>query len=268
MKNRKNVAPPGEAPPLVEMREVHKSYLQRGGNQLEIFEDINISVKPGEFLTIVGPSGCGKSTLLKLISGLTELTAGEVAFTPSDPPPRLGIVFQDYNNALAPWRTVIRNVELGLEIEGWDRAVRREKALHYLGRVGLEAYADAYPWELSGGMQQRVQIARVLAYEPSVLLMDEPFGSLDAQIRRVLQHDLIDFLDVDRPPSVVFVTHDIEEALYLGDRVVVLSGRPSTVIRDFEQEPRPHSHEEFFNSENLRKRREELWEALRPEAPK
>jgi len=265
-KKRLRTGPPGAATPTVEMKDVHKRYLQRGGNELEIFADVNLTVEAGEFLTIVGPSGCGKSTLLKLIAGLTPVTEGEICFTPPDPLPRLGIIFQDYTNALAPWRTVLRNVELGLEIEGCSRAIRRERARHHLERVGLVQYEESYPWELSGGMQQRVQIARVLAYEPTVLLMDEPFGSLDAQIRRVLQHDLIDFLDVERRPTVIFVTHDVEEALYLGDRVVVLSGRPSTVLIDFEQEPRPRDREEFLSSMALIKRREELWDALKAES--
>ena len=258
-------APTGVAPPTVQMTDACKTYVKRGGGQLELFAHLNITVDAGEFLTVVGPSGCGKSTFLKMIAGLTPLTEGEVRFTPPDPPPRLGIVFQDYANALAPWRTVLRNVELGLEVEGCPRQRRHERARHHLERVGLAAYEDAYPWELSGGMQQRVQIARVLAYEPTVLLMDEPFGSLDAQMRRVLQHDLIDFLDVQPRPTVIFVTHDIDEALYLGDRVVVLSGRPSTVLLDFKQAPRPHSHQDFLNTPGLVDRRNELWEALKAE---
>jgi NitT/TauT family transport system ATP-binding protein len=251
--------------PAVDLREVHKTFRRRGGGTLDLFADLSLTVQGGEFVTIVGPSGCGKTTLLKLIAGLTPPTQGQIRFVPPAPKPRLGIVFQDYTNALAPWRTVLRNVELGLEIEGCPRNVRRERARHHLERVGLAAFESAYPWELSGGMQQRVQIARVLAYEPTVLLMDEPFGSLDAQMRRILQHDLLEYLDVANRPTVIFVTHDIDEALYLGDRVVVLSGRPSTVLRDFDQASRPHDHEQFLRSPGLIERRQELWEALRAE---
>ena len=210
----------------------------------------------------MGPSGCGKSTILKMIDGLTPVTSGSISFQPSSPKPRMGFVFQDYANALAPWRTVQKNVEFGLEIEGVaSRTERAEAASRYIEMVGLQGFETAYPRELSGGMQQRVQLARVLAYEPDVLLMDEPFGSLDAQIRRVMQEELRNILEtLDR--TVLFVTHDIEESLYLGDRTVVLDHRPARVLTDFEQGERTSSYEEFTASEGFRTRYNEVWSLL------
>ncbi|MGH8871177.1 MAG: ABC transporter ATP-binding protein [Acidimicrobiia bacterium] len=232
---------------------------------MTILKDFDLSVNPGEVVTVVGPSGCGKSTILKLISGLTPVTDGTIEFEPSAPKPRVGFVFQDYSNALAPWRTVLRNVEFGLEIEGSTPKPARTEAAHkYLSMVGLSGFEDAYPRELSGGMQQRVQLARVLAFEPDVLLMDEPFGSLDAQIRRVLQEELRTILEhIQR--TVLFVTHDIEESLYLGDRTIVLSLRPTRILADFEQPPRPPDFEKFVGSESFRENYRLVWSLLQAE---
>ena len=227
--------------------------------------DLDLEAKGGRVVTIVGPSGCGKSTILKMIAGLVPLSAGEVGFEPAEPRPRVGFVFQDYSNALAPWRTVLRNVEFGLEIEGEvESAERTERAERFIARVGLTGFEQAYPRELSGGMQQRVQLARVLAYEPSVLLMDEPFGSLDAQMRRVLQVDLRGILQ-ELQRTVVFVTHDIDEALYLGDRLIVLSRRPARILLDFDQPPRPDDYEDFLRSEDYPNLHGRVWDTLRGE---
>ncbi len=249
--------------PSIHLRGVTKTYARRGHDEdLRIIDNLDLSFRPGELVTIVGPSGCGKSTILKMIDGLTPLTSGSISFEPGSPKPRMGFVFQDYANALAPWRTVQKNVEFGLEIEGVaSRTERAEAAARYIEMVGLEGFENAYPRELSGGMQQRVQLARVLAYEPDVLLMDEPFGSLDAQIRRVMQEELRNILEtLDR--TVLFVTHDIEESLYLGDRTVVLDHRPARVLTDFEQRKHTSSYDEFVSSEGFRKRYNQVWNLL------
>ena len=249
--------------PAIHLKGVTKNYAQRGQDEdLRIIDSLDLSFRPGELVTIVGPSGCGKSTILKMIDGLTPLTSGSISFEPSSPKPRMGFVFQDYANALAPWRTVQKNVEFGLEIEGAaSRTERAEAAARYIEMVGLQGFENAYPRELSGGMQQRVQLARVLAYEPDVLLMDEPFGSLDAQIRRVMQEELRKILEtLDR--TVLFVTHDIEESLYLGDRTVVLDHRPARVLTDFEQGERASSFENFIASDEFRRRYNQVWRLL------
>ena len=249
--------------PAIHLEGVTKNYARRGQDEdLKIIDRLDLSFRPGELVTIVGPSGCGKSTILKMIDGLTPLTSGSISFEPSSPKARIGFVFQDYSSALAPWRTVQKNVQFGLEIEGIaSRTERAEAAARYIEMVGLQGSENAYPRELSGGMQQRVQLARVLAYEPDVLLMDEPFGSLDAQIRRVMQEELRKILEtLDR--TVLFVTHDIEESLYLGDRTVVLDHRPARVLTDFEQGERASSFEDFVASDEFRTRYNQVWRLL------
>ncbi len=255
--------PESPTSPAIHLKGVTKSYARRGHSEdLRIIDSLDLSVRPGELLTIVGPSGCGKSTLLKMIDGLTPVSGGSISFEPGSPKPRIGFVFQDYANALAPWRTVQKNVEFGLEIEGVaSRAERAQAAARYIGMVGLEGFENAYPRELSGGMQQRVQLARVLAFEPDVLLMDEPFGSLDAQIRRVLQEEIRKILE-SLHRTVLFVTHDIEESLYLGDRTVVLGHRPARVLVDFEQGERSSSYDDFVSSEGFRDRYNQVWDLL------
>lgn len=250
--------------PAIHLRSVSKSYQQRKeASDLQVIDKLDFSVRPGELLTVVGPSGCGKSTILRLIAGLTAVTGGTIEFEPANP--RIGFVFQDYSNALAPWRTVLRNVEFGLEIEGRvSKADRTAAARQYLELVGLSGFESAYPRELSGGMQQRVQLARVLAYEPDLLLMDEPFGSLDAQMRRILQEEVKTILSrIER--TVLFVTHDIEESLYLGDRIVVLGSRPASVIAEFELEARPNDFNEFVSSSVFQENHRRVWALLHHE---
>ena len=256
-------APRISSSPAIHLRSVTKSYARRGHDaDLQIIDSLDLSFRPGELVTIVGPSGCGKSTILKMIDGLTPASGGTITFEPELPKPRIGFVFQDYANALAPWKTVQKNVEFGLEIEGVaTKAERAEAADRYIEMVGLGGFEKAYPRELSGGMQQRVQLARVLAYEPDVLLMDEPFGSLDAQIRRVMQEEIRRILQtLDR--TVLFVTHDIEESLYLGDRTVVLGHRPARVLIDFEQGEQTRSYEDFVASAAFRTRYNQVWGLL------
>jgi NitT/TauT family transport system ATP-binding protein len=192
-------------------------------------DGLNLTVEAGQFFVLVGPSGCGKSTVLDLISGLTRPAGGTVRVDGRDvsgPGLDRGFVFQHYT--LLPWRTARGNVEFALEAAGLARAERRARADHYLNLVGLADFADRFPQELSGGMKQRVAIARSLSYQPEVLLMDEPYGALDAQTREHLQEELLRIWR-RTGTTVVFITHDIDEAVYLGQRVAVMSGRPGRV---------------------------------------
>ncbi len=206
-----------------------------------ILENISLDVRRGEFLTVVGPSGTGKTTLLRVLGGLTPATSGSVRINGGEidgPPDGLVIVFQDYSHALLQWRTVARNVGFGIEGKV-DRQERDRRVADALRLVGLERNADDHPWQLSGGMQQRVQIARALALGPAVLLMDEPFGALDAMTKAALQDELMRVRD-ETGSSFVFVTHDIEEAVYLGDRIAVIHGAPGRIDQTFEIDlPKP-----------------------------
>jgi NitT/TauT family transport system ATP-binding protein len=207
------------------------SYVVGDAVPLTILQDISLEVREHEFVCIVGASGCGKTTLLRLLGGLLQPTQGAVTFRdrPVTGPDRaLAIVFQDYAKALLPWRTVAANVALALESRRVPRAERRDIIHALLTQVGLADRADAYPLQLSGGMQQRLQIARCLAQSPQVLLMDEPFGALDAMTRQTLQ-DEVARLSHESGVTVVFVTHDLEEAIYLGDRVISMESRPGRI---------------------------------------
>jgi NitT/TauT family transport system ATP-binding protein len=210
-----------------------------GGN-LTALDDVSIDIATGEFLTLVGPSGSGKSTLLDLLAGLSSPTAGEVLVNGkpvTGPGLDRAVVFQQY--ALFPWRTAKTNVEFGLEAAGLRRRERSERAREFLALVGLSGFEDRYPHELSGGMKQRVAIARSLAYDPEILLMDEPFAALDAQTREQLQDELLRIW-AKTGKTIVFITHGIEEAVYLGQRVAVLSPRPGRIseLIDIELGPR------------------------------
>jgi NitT/TauT family transport system ATP-binding protein len=218
------------ATPVLVVRGLRKSYAARGAEHL-VLADVDLEVDRGELVCVVGPSGAGKTTLLRCMAGLLAPTAGEVRVAGrviERTPPEVAVVFQDYSRSLMPWMSVAHNVELPLRSQGMSAQRRRDKVASALASVGLEQAAAKYPWQLSGGMQQRVAIARGLAYEPSVLLMDEPFASVDAQTRADLE-DLVRNVRAEFGMTVVLVTHDIDEAVYLGDRVVVLSGSPTTV---------------------------------------
>ncbi|MFB9894263.1 ABC transporter ATP-binding protein [Planobispora takensis] len=214
------------------IRNVGKVFQIRGSDRpFTAVQDVSLDVREGEFLTLVGPSGCGKSTLLDLIAGLTSPTGGELLIdgTPIDGPGLdRGIVFQQY--ALFPWRTALANIEFGLEAKAVPKRERRERARHYLDLVGLDGFEHRYPHELSGGMRQRVAIARSLAFDPDVLLMDEPFAALDAQTRESLQEELLRIWEKTNK-TIVFITHGIDEAVFLGQRVAVMTSRPGRIKR-------------------------------------
>ncbi|WP_181412401.1 ABC transporter ATP-binding protein [Streptomyces griseorubiginosus] len=210
-----------------------KKVYEGSGRRVEAVRDLTFTVEAGELVCLVGPSGCGKTTLLKCMGGLLTPTAGEVRLAGrkvTGPPPGMAFVFQEYGRSLFPWMRVADNVELPLKHKDLSRARRRELVADALESVGLPDAAGAYPWQLSGGMQQRVAIARALAYEPEVLLMDEPFAAVDAQTRADLE-DLVRRLWRERGITILFVTHDIDESVYLGERVIVLSASP-TVVRE------------------------------------
>ncbi len=219
--------------PMLDVRGVQKTYgAAKGG--VEAVRDLTFSVAPGEFACIVGPSGAGKTTLLKCIAGLLDATSGEIILEGEPvtaPPPGMAVVFQEYGRSLFPWMTVRQNVELPLKEKKVPKAERRRLVDEALAAVGLADVHTAHPWQLSGGMQQRVAIARAVAYEPHVLLMDEPFAAVDAQTRADLE-DLVRSLWQRLGVTVVFVTHDIDEAVYLGQRVLVLSNSPTVILED------------------------------------
>jgi NitT/TauT family transport system ATP-binding protein len=217
----------GTRPIGLRMERVGMTYAGRNG-QVHALDQINMAVRPGEFVCLVGPSGCGKSTLLKLLAGLLRPSVGQIVFDGLSPGgrPHVALVFQEHG--LFPWMTVADNVALGLEMMGVSKAERQGRAHAVLEQIGLAAFARHYPNELSGGMRQRAAIARALLTDPRLLLMDEPFSSLDAQSKLVLQEELLRIWK-DHGQTVVYVTHDIEEAVLLGDRVLVMSGRPSRI---------------------------------------
>jgi len=224
---------------VLDVRDVGVTYGSR-----EVMRGVTFAVTQGEFITIVGPSGCGKTTLLRALAGLVHPSAGSVRFKDreiGEPQAEVAVVFQDYQRALLPWRTVSGNIALALEARGIPRAERPGRIAALLGRVGLTRYADHFPTQLSGGLQQRVQIARALAQEPEVLLMDEPFGALDAMTRQHLQDELLEIWHTT-PTTVVFITHDLEEAIYLGDRIIVLEADPGRIGADIRVDlPRPRN---------------------------
>ncbi len=206
----------------------------RNGQAHAVLRDIDLHVRDGEFVAIVGPSGCGKTTLLRLAAGLDVPTSGNVrvgGVEVDGPGPNRAVVFQQF--ALFPWKTVAENISFGLRCKGMPETERAQRTAHFVRLMGLERREDAYPHQLSGGMQQRVAIARAYALEPQVLLMDEPFGALDAQTRTVMQEELLRLCAL-APRTVMFVTHAVEEAVYLSDRVVVMSRDGGTIVADID----------------------------------
>ncbi|MGH3386767.1 MAG: ABC transporter ATP-binding protein [Nocardioidaceae bacterium] len=223
----------GTPAPILEVRGVQKIYQGKQRN-VEAVRDLTFSIAAGEMTCIVGPSGAGKTTLLKCVAGLLDTTAGEIVLEGervTGPPRGMAVVFQEYGRSLFPWLTVRQNVELPLKEKNLPKADRDRLVDEALAAVGLADVHGAHPWQLSGGMQQRVAIARAVAYEPKVLLMDEPFAAVDAQTRGELE-DLVRALWKRLGVTVLFVTHDIDEAVYLGQRVIVLSMSPTVVLAD------------------------------------
>jgi NitT/TauT family transport system ATP-binding protein len=225
------------------LRGLSKTYFDAyAGAHVSAVEDVSLTVQEGEFVSLVGPSGCGKTTLLNMIAGFVAPSRGEILLdgrSVKGPGPDRGVVFQAF--ALFPWKTVLDNVAFGPKMRGVPRAERERIAREYVALVGLTGTEGRYPAELSGGMQQRVGVARALANRPDVLLMDEPFASVDAQTRMTLQEELTRIWQ-DRRPTIVFVTHDVEEAVFLANRVVVLSRAPGRVVAELPVElPRPRA---------------------------
>ncbi|AUH70361.1 MULTISPECIES: ABC transporter ATP-binding protein [Gordonia] len=244
---------------LMELRDLRKSY-----GDVQILAGIDFTVRRGEFVCVVGPSGSGKTTLLRCMAGLLAPTDGACLFegdTVTGPPAKLAVVFQDYSRSLFPWLSVADNIELPLRrtVRKAERAVRIDSVLT---AVGLAGKHDLYPWQMSGGMQQRAAIARGLAYQPDVLLMDEPFAAVDAQTRIELE-DLVLRVRKDFDTTIVFVTHDIDEAVYLGDRVIVLSGAPTRVTRNIDVDlPQPRDQLETKTLPAYAKYRTEVFELI------
>ncbi|MGI5991223.1 MAG: ABC transporter ATP-binding protein [Methanosarcina sp.] len=226
----------------VSIKNVSRIFKKEDKSSTEALKNVSFDVGDGEFVCLLGPSGCGKTTLLRIIAGLETLTSGDITLNGvsiTGPDPKRGMVFQQYS--LFPWRTVIDNVTFGLEMQGIDKAESRKHAEKYIELVGLKQFKNSYPYELSGGMQQRAAIARALANEPEVLLMDEPFGALDAQTRNILQDELLRIWE-QRHVTFIFVTHSVDEAVVLSDRIVVMTARPGRIKEIIEVDlPRPRS---------------------------
>jgi NitT/TauT family transport system ATP-binding protein len=253
------------AAPKLRLENVTKRFPIRGQkSSFTAVEDISIDLAAGEFLVLVGPSGCGKSTLLDLLGGLSTPSSGRILLDGNPitgPGLDRGIVFQQY--ALLPWRTARKNIEFGLEAKGLPAAVRRERAEHYLELVGLQSFADRFPHELSGGMKQRVAIARSLAFDPEVLLMDEPFAALDAQTRESLQDELLRIWKATGK-TILFITHGIDEAIYLGQRVAVLTSRPGRIKKIVDVEI-DRCAEDVRSDAGFRAQRHHIWSLLHDE---
>ena len=244
---------------IVEVRGVSKYY-----GSVEALRSIDLDFPRGKLTSLLGPSGCGKTTLLKIIAGLITADAGTIAIdgkSVSTPGPERAFVFQDF--ALMPWATVLRNVAFGLELRGMDKTKRENIARHYIDEVGLAGFGDKYPHELSGGMRQRVGLARALSVDADVLLLDEPFSAVDEQNRRKFQEDLIR-LRTNQNKTFIFVTHSIEEAVYISDRIVLLSPRPGRVSQVIEpQIDRSVDPERIHRDKHYLDTVEEIWQGLK-----
>ncbi len=234
----------------------------------QVFKDVNLEIGEREIVALVGPSGCGKTTLLRCIDGLLPINDGEILVEGqrvTEPLPGIAMVFQHFG--LFPWKTVYHNVAYGMRLAGAGKAEIAEKVPYFINLVGLKGFENVYPYQMSGGMQQRCGLARALAVEPKVLLMDEPFAAVDAQTREILQFELLRIWEM-RPTSMLFVTHSIEEAVLMGDRVVVLKGRPSTVHEIIDVDlPHPRSRA-TLQLPRFAELRERVWSTLMTEARK
>jgi NitT/TauT family transport system ATP-binding protein len=259
-------APGAAAPPAIELRAATKRFRTPSGGIYTALRDLDMTVEPGEFCAVVGPTGCGKSTTLSLISGLEPASAG-TALIHGGPvtgiDPRVGFMFQ--NDAVFPWRSVLDNVAAGPRFRGVAKRDAVATARDWLRRVGLSGFEDRLPHQLSGGMRKRVALAQTLINEPEILLMDEPFSALDVQTRQIVQDELLGLWELTRP-AVVFVTHDLEEAIALADKVVVLTVGPGTVKDTFRIDlPRPRRVQEIRFQPRFVELYERIWSSLRDE---
>ncbi len=257
--------------PKIQFEKVTKTYVRRNSH-VEAVAEFNFQVHENEVLVLVGPSGCGKSTILHMAAGLIPPTSGKVLMDGreiKEPGPDRAVVFQQF--ALFPWKTVYQNIEFGLKFNGASEKEKKELVEKYIARMGLKGFENAYPHELSGGMKQRVAIARSFVVNPDVLLLDEPFAALDAQTRTIMQEELGEQLKLEKH-TVIFITHSVDEAIYLGDRIVVLTQRPARVKEvidlkgtDFMPERREESMNDVMASEKFAKLRNEIWGMVRSE---
>ncbi|EWT07324.1 ABC transporter ATP-binding protein [Intrasporangium chromatireducens Q5-1] len=250
------------AQPKVEFQRLGKRF-HRGSEAVTVMEGLDLTIREGEFVCVVGPSGCGKSTLLNMSAGLMRASAGKVLYDGApvpEPNTKVGYITQKDN--LMPWRTVKANIELPLQIRGAAKAEREQRVKEMIQLVGLAGFEKALPSELSGGMRKRVTLARTLVYQPEVIFADEPFGALDAQLRAIMQQELLRIWSASKS-TVVFITHDISEAVALGDRVVVLSARPSRVKVDVPIDlPRPRDLSKLRFQKRFNELNEYLWSVL------
>jgi NitT/TauT family transport system ATP-binding protein len=256
-----------ESNSLVEIQGVSKSFhktVKEHTTEIKALADVSLAVRENEFISIIGPSGCGKTTLLKMIDGLIPYDSGRILIGGKQitaPGPDRAVVFQAF--ALLPWRTVLANVEFSLELRRLRKEDRTKTARDYLRRVGLADFENHYPHELSGGMQQRAGLARALAVNPSILLMDEPFGAVDAQTRQLLQEELLELWQGERK-TVIFITHSMDEAVYLSDRVVIMTPRPGTVAEILDVPlPRPRVSEAVRRDGKFVDLTNYIWESLK-----
>jgi NitT/TauT family transport system ATP-binding protein len=252
---------------IVEIQGVSKSFhktIKHSSTELKALTDVTLSIRENEFISIIGPSGCGKTTLLKMIDGLLPYDSGEILIKGrkvTAPGPERAVVFQTF--ALLPWRTVLANVEFSLELRRIPKEERAKTAREYIKRVGLAEFENHYPHELSGGMQQRAGLARALAVNPMILLMDEPFGSVDAQTRQLLQEELLELWQREQK-TVLFVTHSMDEAVYLSDRVVVMTPRPGQVAEILDVPlPRPRVAEDVRRDPRFVDLTNYIWDSLK-----
>ena len=251
--------------PIIDLVNVTKTYRSKGKSVLAL-KDVTLPVEEGSFTTLIGPSGCGKSTLLKIIAGIALPYEGHLRYKNRDITSinsDIGFITQDSN--LFPWLTLLENVELALKIRGVPKEQRAQSAGQFIDTMQLTGFADHYPFELSGGMQKRGSIIRTLIYDPDIILMDEPFGPLDAQTRMLLQDELLRIWDNNKK-TILFVTHDLTEAIALSDKVVLFTGRPGTVKRIFEVPlPRPRNVFEIHNEKGFTEIYHEIWEYFKSE---
>jgi NitT/TauT family transport system ATP-binding protein len=256
----------------IEFKNVCRTF-KRDGKDLLILDDVNLTVQDKEFVAIVGPSGCGKTTCMRMAAGLEFPSTGTVSVSGKpvvEPGPDRAVVFQQF--ALFPWKSVHENIDFGLRAKGLPQPEREKIIAHYIGLMNLAGYESAYPHQLSGGMQQRVAIARAYALDPQALLMDEPFGALDAQTRVVMQEELVK-LARKNPRTVLFITHAVEEAVYLADRVVIMTSRPGKIkevldvksVRESEHWDRHQKIEDVMDLASFVHLRTKIWKSLREE---